>query len=272
MGSEMAYRAADFGNNLLYLGSGGRLGWSNLNLSQMSQLQASGQTTWARATFSAVPVVGSGYNFVMGEDLLTGRSLTGLDRAGAGFGLLADVSFVAAGGLKLTGYNPALRLPKLPRWAYTQVAPKSALSRGAQLRAQYGATFEEYMQYRGQAFTPAQAKYLTEAYEGIGHHFIARRYGLPEVISESPLNVMKSNGISIGQFYERHFLADPYFYGTKFPSSIGGSWSGSTIGLQKPGFMGRLWYGSSGALKVTAGAGAAAGGAGLYWWLSSDDK
>lgn len=100
-GKEIGYRAADFGNNLLYLGSGGQFGSSNLALSQMSQLQMSGQTTWARATFSAVPLVGSGYNFVAGEDLLTGESLRGLNRAAAGFGLLADVAFVGAGGLKV---------------------------------------------------------------------------------------------------------------------------------------------------------------------------
>jgi YD repeat-containing protein len=152
------------------------------------------------------------------------------------------------------------------------VPASTALSRGAQLRSQYGATFSEYMRYRGQGFTPAQAKYLTQPYQGMGHHFLARRYGLPEVISESSLNVMKPNGISIGQFYERHFLADPYFYGMKFPNSIGGSWSGNAIGLQKPGLAGRLWYGSPGPLKAAARAGAAAGGAGAYWWLSSDDK
>ena len=152
------------------------------------------------------------------------------------------------------------------------LGPRGRLSRGAALRAKYGETFAEYSGYRGQGFTPAQAKYLTEPYERMGHHFVGRRYGLPDVLSESPLNVMKPDGISIGQFYERHFMADPYFYGAKFPNSIGGSWSGNALGLQKPGLMGRLWYGSPGALKVTAGAGAAAGGADLYWWLSSDDK
>jgi hypothetical protein len=75
-----------------------------------------------------------------------------------------------------------------------------AVSRSAALRAKYGQQFDEYMRYRGQGFTPAQAKYLTQPYDGMGHHFIARRYGLPSIISESPFNLLKPNGYSIGQF------------------------------------------------------------------------
>ena len=151
-------------------------------------------------------------------------------------------------------------------------ARSSGMSRGAQLRAKYGAQFGEYSRFRGQGFTPAQSKYLTQPYRGMGHHFVPRRHGLPSVISESPLNVMKPKGISIGRFYERHFLADPHFFAARFPRSVGGVWNGNAIGLQKPGLAGRLWYGSPGALKITAGAGAAAGGGALYWWLSSDEE
>ena len=152
----------------------------------------------------------------------------------------------------------------------TAAAPGGVLTPGARLRAQYGGRFGEYMHYRGQGFTPAQAKYLMEPYEGMGHHFIARRYGLPEFITESPLNVMRPAGISRGAMYERHFMADPRWFGTRFPEAIGGSWSGARIGLQKPGYFGRLWYASPGPLKATVGGSAAAGGAGLYWWLSDD--
>lgn len=109
------------------------------------------------------------------------------------------------------------------------------------------------MRYREQGFTPAQAKYLADAYSGMGHHFLPRRWGLPRSITESVFNVMKPKTISRGRFYERHFMADPYFHGVRFPKSIGGTWSGSAIGLQKPGMLGRLWYGSPGPLKLAIG-------------------
>lgn len=129
------------------------------------------------------------------------------------------------------------------------------------------------MHFRGQGFTPAQAKYLTQPYEGWGHHFLPRRWGLPEFISESPLNVMKPEGISIGRFYERHYLADLRWSGTAFPRAIGGSWSGRAIGLQRTSVAGRLWYASPGALKVTVGgAGAAGGGGAIYWWATDNQQ
>jgi hypothetical protein len=146
------------------------------------------------------------------------------------------------------------------------------LSRGAELRAAYGEEFGEYMRFRGQGFTPAQAKYLTEPYDGWGHHFLPRRWDLPEFISEGPLNVMKPEGISIGRFYERHYFADLNWKGTAFPDAIGGTWSGRAIGLQRPGLAGRLWYGSPTALKITAGGAAAAGAAGIWWWTSNGDE
>ena len=189
-------------------------------------------------------------------------------RDGYGLSIAADIAGLAPQrpmGLQPT-YDELMVLPGVIGWARGTVAMAEGL--WATEWAPEGAATK----FLDQGFTPAQAEYLTRPYEGMGHHFIGQRYGLPEIISESPLNVMKPNGISIGDFYERHFLADPYFYGAKFPNSIGGSWSGNALGLQKPGLMGRLWYGSPDALKITAGAGAAAGGASLYWWLSSDGK
>jgi hypothetical protein len=105
MGKEIGYRAADFANDILYLQSFGALGSSNQNLSQLSQLQATGQTTWARATFSSVPIVGSGFNVVTGTDLLTGRQLNNWEWAGAWSSLGADLSFAGAWG---AGKVPAL--------------------------------------------------------------------------------------------------------------------------------------------------------------------
>jgi len=119
--------------------------------------------------------------------------------------------------------------------------------------------------FMGQGFSPAQAQHLAASYRGMGHHFLGRRLRLPRWIQESRLNVLKPRGVSRGRFYELHFRADPYFYGTRFPNSIGGTWSGRAIGLQKPGTFGRLWYGMPGALKLTLGAGAAGAGAGAYF-------
>ena len=122
IGTEIGYRAADFANDALYdytfLNSYVNSGFDLANtqgislykgsLSQVGQLLDSGQTTWARATFSSVPVIGNGYNAFTGTDLLTGQSLTGLTHAGAWSGLVADVSLLGAWGLGKVGYNPTL--------------------------------------------------------------------------------------------------------------------------------------------------------------------
>ena len=118
-----------------------------------------------------------------------------------------------------------------------------------------------------QGFKPAQAEYLAESYVGMGHHFIPRRTGLPSAISDSSLNVLKPNGISRGDFYELHYKVDPYFFNANFPKAIGGSWRGSSLGLEKYGVVGRIWYGSPTPLKVTVGGAATAGTAGTYYYL-----
>jgi hypothetical protein len=183
--------------------------------------------------------------------------------------LSAGLSGVASGailGAPVGFFTPVGRTVALP------AAPSIVLGRGAQLRAKLGTQFDEYLRFRGQGFTPAQAKYLTQPYEGMGHHFIPRRWGLPGVITKNALNVMKPEGISIGRFYERHYYADLNWKGTAFPEAIGGSWSGSAIGLQRPGVVGRLWYASPTPLKVTAGAGAAAGAGGAWWWTTESGE
>lgn len=128
----------------------------------------------------------------------------------------------------------------------------------------------EYRGYTSQGFTPAQARYLTTPYEGMGHHFIPRRSGLPGSIVENPLNIM-GNGMSRGSFYERHFMGDPYFYGTAFPKRIGGTWSGEAAGLTKPPRPINLWYASPDWLRVSAGAGALGGGGAAAWYLLNDN-
>ena len=131
--------------------------------------------------------------------------------------------------------------------------------------------FTEYMRYRSQGFTPAQAKYLTEPYPGWGHHFVPRQLDWPLWYSESPLNIPKPRDISRGEFYELHYLVDLDFHGAKFPSRIGGVWRGETIGLQKYGMLNRLWYGSPRPLKFLIG-GAVGGGVTGYWYFVGDQK
>jgi hypothetical protein len=141
------------------------------------------------------------------------------------------------------------------------IAPRG----GSELAAERGAS-----RFVSQGFSPTQAEYLAAPYKGMGHHFIPRRAGLPSVISDSPLNVLKPNGISRGEFYELHYKVDPYVFGTRFPNSVGGAWQGRSLGLQKYGGLGQAWYGSPTALKVTVGGVTAAGAGGSYYYLGED--
>ena len=138
----------------------------------------------------------------------------------------------------------------------------------------------EYRRFRGQGFTPAQAKYLTEPYplERDGHHFpipqkLAEKWNLPDWLRDSPFNVLRPNGISRGRFYELHYRVDPSYHGSGFPRSIGGAWSGRAIGLQRYEGLTRLWYGTPGSLKVAGGViivvGTASGG---YYFLFVPDR
>ena len=120
--------------------------------------------------------------------------------------------------------------------------------------------FPEYMRFRNQGFTPAQAKYLSQPYNGVGHHFpitqaLARNWRLPNWIRDNPLNVLKPDGISRGRFYERHYQVDPDFYSANFPKRIGGgNWDGSSIGLTKYGPFLQTWSGLSDTLVDTGAA------------------
>lgn len=128
--------------------------------------------------------------------------------------------------------------------------------------------------FLGQGFNPAQAEYLAMPYPltGKGHHsFITqamgRKYNLPKWVVDNPLNVLKPNGISRGDFYELHYKVDPYFFNANFPTAIGGSWRGSSLGLEKYGTAGRIWYSIPTSLKVTVGGAGAAEGAGAYYYF-----
>jgi len=112
------------------------------------------------------------------------------------------------------------------------------------------------MRYRRQGFTAAQAKYLTKPYEGMGSHFVPRRWKLPQWFTDSGFNVLAPKGISRGRFYELHYRVDPHFLGARFPVQIGRAWSGDRLGLTKYGWSGRLWFGSPDPLKRVIGFGA----------------
>jgi hypothetical protein len=119
-GTEIGLRVADFANDLVfnasfwtkYVANGfsanGVNGsqFYNGSKSQEGQLLDNGQTNLLRATASGVPFVGNGYNVITGQDLLTGRTLDGADRAAAGFGLVSELAFASAGVAKATGYDP----------------------------------------------------------------------------------------------------------------------------------------------------------------------
>jgi hypothetical protein len=138
------------------------------------------------------------------------------------------------------------------------------------LRAKYGEVFDEYMHFRNQGFTPAQSKYLTEPYNGRGHHFPIRQatadnLNLAITLRDGPFNVLRPSGISRGRFYELHYQSDPTFFAANFPVRIGGRWNGANIGLPKFGPWARAWYATPTGLKA-AGATAIVGGgaAGAY--------
>ena len=129
---------------------------------------------------------------------------------------------------------------------------------------------DEYRHYIGQGFTPAQAQYLTQPYKGMGHHYIPRRtlkrLGAPKWLQDCCFNVLKPRGISIGKFYELHYMVDPHFNAAAFPRYIGGLWHGEQLGLKKYGPWSRWWHGMLGPTKVVGGAVVVGGGAaGVYW-------
>jgi hypothetical protein len=125
--------------------------------------------------------------------------------------------------------------------------------------------------YLARGYPRAVSNYFAKPYKGAGHHFLPRRTKLPELlgggpvppaISNSPFFLLKPPNISTGDFFERHFQVDPYYYGGKVPREFGGGgWSGKTLGWDKYDRLGRLWYGSPTPLKAAAGAGVVGAGA-----------
>ena len=200
------------------------------------------------------------------------------DRLGQDFGAMLDTSLTTsdrfiAGGNALINFSAGFTGLGAPAAFFTgslATAPLTAEQRGLQGFMGRDVAEEGSAKFLSQGFSPAQAEYLAAPYEGMGHHFIPRRAGLPEFISDSPINVLKPSGMSRGDFYALHYKVDQSFYGTAFPKSIGGTWSGRSLGLEKYSGTQRLWYASPTPLKVTIGGAAAAGAAGGYLYYGND--
>lgn len=95
--------------------------------SNLGQILDSGQTTALRATLAAVPGASSFSAAALGQDLLTGDAVTGVDRVAAGFSLLGEVALAGAGGAAKAGFNPAIGAGN------ARHVSRSALSRGRAL-------------------------------------------------------------------------------------------------------------------------------------------
>lgn len=139
---------------------------------------------------------------------------------------------------------------------------------------------EQAARWMAKGLTGPQARYMTEPYVGMGHHFYPRGaklpstvvgvplpkflanrpMPLPRVLSDSPFNVLKPPGISRGDFYEKHFAVDSHYRGGKFPAPVGGTWSRTKLGLKTHGVVGRVVHGAPPPLKRAVGG--AVGGAG----------
>lgn len=118
--------------------------------------------------------------------------------------------------------------------------------------------------YIAQGFSPAAAAHLATPYprQAMGHHYIGRRFGLPESYSDSVFNVLKPEDISRGDFYELHYKVDPKYNGG--PVIRGEGWSGKKLALERYGLAGQLWHGSPPPLKARVGGLGAAAGAFTY--------
>jgi hypothetical protein len=118
--------------------------------------------------------------------------------------------------------------------------------------------------YLSQGFSPEDAAYLAELYQGMGHHSaIPRRATLPKwmgggpvpkSVLDGPFNVLAPPGISRGEMYELHYKVDRDFKGARLRK--GGRWVGSKLGLERDDPLQRIWHGTPTATKRgLAGAG-----------------
>lgn len=141
--------------------------------------------------------------------------------------------------------------------------------------------------YLAQGFSRRDAEYLAQPYASrkrMGNHVFPRKgvmqyarepwvtdrpwlknafenlpqgvkdFRLPEIILDSPFNVIKPRGISLGDMYELHARIDPKFYGTGLGRGMK-TWSARKLGIRPYGIGGRLWHGTPGPIMIGGGAG-----------------
>jgi Pretoxin HINT domain len=217
----------------------------------LRDLSVAGLMRYGGRTDAGLLALGDGMNWLGGamfSDLYDASGMLAKDssawgvmKAGYEMETIGSVAFSAATipiGLEVQGARAA--------------GLASELTQGAR------SLFPGYMRFRSMGFSPAQAKYLAEPYpsSGMGSHFFPRKawgFQLPKWLGDSPLNVLRPQGISRGDFYELHFKVDPRYYGSAFPRKIGGSWRGKALGIERYDLAGRIWYGSPAPLKLTVG-------------------
>ena len=117
-----------------------------------------------------IAVMFVGGSIVSGESSLSMQlqKIANRQMTQAEWGVYARQARIYAQGGAGTAANRGFELLTLRK-----LAPRAgATSPGAAVRGRVGGQFDEYMHFRNQGFTPAQAKYLTQPYGSrTGHHF-----------------------------------------------------------------------------------------------------
>lgn len=141
--------------------------------------------------------------------------------------------------------------------------------------------------YLAQGFSQGEAEYLARPYanrDRMGHHVFPRKgvmqyarepwvkdrpwlkaafkglpqeikdFRLPELILDSPFNVIEPRGISLGDMYELHARIDPKFTGARLARGMR-SWRARRLGIEPYPMAGRIWHGTPGPMMIGAGAG-----------------
>lgn len=127
-----------------------------------------------------------------------------------------------------------------------------ALLKGANVPAMIARASEAAAGRAGRvALSDLARAYLDRPYDGIGHHTAPRRWKwVPRLYSDSPLNLLKPEGLTQEQFYTLHRLVDRRFNHARLARGLPEkSWNGKKLGYQPLNLPGRLWYGTTQPLK-----------------------
>jgi hypothetical protein len=94
----------------------------------------------------------------------------------------------------------------------------------------------------------------------MGHHNFrrswAKKLGIPKVVYDRPILVVKPEGISFGDFQREHAGLDGNFRGG---STYGWNWSADDLGFERYPPLKRIWRGTPPLMKASIGTGAAIG-------------